>query len=401
MATPEPTAITKISDFMRSEIVRARFAEVIGKQDAGAYIASALLAVANSESLQACTPQSIYTAALQSATLRLSVEPALGQAYLVPFGKKATLIVGYKGLLDMAVRTGKYRYINVGPVYEGEEVKEDRISGFHSLAGHRTGDRVIGWLAAFELDNRKGSYAKTVYMTVEEIHEHAQKYSKSYNNPRSGWQTDKAKMERKTVLRLTMRKWGYLDPADIALLEEVEHEAGENGSVVEGTSWDVPDQDEAEVETRETPRQSEEQNMADLGFASEPEAQSTQPAPEIARPYPPEIFKAKLGAMATTIKSRIADGKARPCTDNARKVLAAALGKVWLAKEQTERYETCLWLTGESSTKKIPGEFVIALLRVMEVENFDDEPLEASRQELIQAHSAALIAAGQQILPLA
>jgi recombination protein RecT len=227
MTTPDNKAIEKVSNFMRSDLVKARFAEAVGDRFAGAYISSVLLAVANDESgkLAACKPESIYVAALRAATLRLTVDPGLGQAYLVPFGGRATLIVGYKGLYDMAVRTGRYRYINVNPIYAGEIIEENRITGLHTLSGARTSKKIIGWLGAFEMNPARGQVyglAKTMYMTVEEIHEHAQKYSKSYDSPKSGWKTDTAAMERKTVLRLLLRKWGYLDPADVVMLTEIE-----------------------------------------------------------------------------------------------------------------------------------------------------------------------------------
>jgi len=224
MATPQnqDKAIQKISSYMRSDMVKQRFSETIGNGNSGAYISSVLLAVAENEALQKCTLESIYTSAMRAASLRLSVDPSTGQAYLVPYGARATLIVGYKGLQDMAVRTGKYRYINVTPIYEGEKVEENRISGFHSISGGKESKTIIGWLAAFEM---YAGFAHTMYMTVEEIHEHAQKYSKSYENPKGGWKTDTHAMERKTVLRLLLRKWGYLDPADATVLEEIENDS--------------------------------------------------------------------------------------------------------------------------------------------------------------------------------
>lgn len=395
MATPEPTAIAKINHYLSSDTVKARFTEIVGERNSGAYISSVMLAVADSTALQKCQADSIYISALRAATLRLSVDPGLGQAYLVPFKGRAVLIVGYKGLQDMAVRTGKYRYINVGPVYEGEEVEENRISGFHSLKGHKASRdaKVVGWIAAFELYT---GFAHTMYMTVEEIRQHAQDYSKGYDYKNdqgeytSLWHKESAKMERKTVLRLLLRKWGYLDPSDAAVLNEIENEPDsiDAEEAIEGESWD------RDTLEQNQPEQKSEPPDVDKTFPPKQPVSISEN-----RPYPPEIFKAKLIEVSAKIRSSIADGKTRPCTDIKRKVLAAVLGKVWLDKEQTERYETCNWLTGESSTKKIPGEFVLALLRVVGAENFDDEPLDVARQELIQAHSTALIAGGQQESP--
>lgn len=250
-----------IAKYMRSEPVVERFREVLGQKNAGAYIASALIAVASSDTLKACEPQSIVASALRAASLRLSVDPSSGQAYLVPFKGKATLIVGYKGLHDMAVRTGKYRYINVTEIYEGETVGQDRISGFHHIEGGRQGDTVRGWLAAFQMFD---GYSKTMYMPVEEIHAHAQKYSKSYDSPTSAWKTDTAKMERKTVLRLLLRQWGFLDPVDAGVLQDMEA-AEQEGSFIEAqflpSLEEVLQSDPVEIKT-------EEQRRAELGFGS-------------------------------------------------------------------------------------------------------------------------------------
>jgi len=274
-------AIQKISSYLRSEVVKNRFAEVLGDRNAGAYISSVLLAVANDESgnLQRCDVESIYISALRAATLRLSVDSSTGQAYLVPFGGRATLIVGYKGLQDLAVRTNRYRYINIGKVYEGEIVTEDRITGFHKIEGSKKSDKVIGLIGAFELFS---GFAKTVYMTLDEIHVHAQKYSKNYNNAKSQWKVNPEAMERKTVLRLMLRRWGYLDPADAATLDELEREEVVD---IEPAAPEQEAEPEFEPEPDQEPnldgefpptpeKQTEAQTLKDLGFDPEPEITS-------------------------------------------------------------------------------------------------------------------------------
>ena len=229
---------SEIVEYMRSDIVRERFADALGaERNAAPYITSVLLAVANSDKLQECSYQSIYTSALRAATLRLSCDHYAGQAYLVPYGKNATLIVGYKGLYDLAIRTGRYRYINVGKVYEGENVEEDRITGVISINGNRTSKKVTGLIASFQMIS---GYSKTIHMSVEEIHEHAVKYSKGYNRSDSAWKTNTEAMERKTILRRLISQWGYIDPADAPLVsqDEVEEyeleEAPEITETIEG-----------------------------------------------------------------------------------------------------------------------------------------------------------------------
>lgn len=265
------TAIQKVSRFMDAEIVKSRFAEVLGSKSAGAYIASVIVAVKENEALMTCQPESIYTSALRAATLRLSVDPATGQAYLVPFSGRATLIVGYKGLYDMAIRTGKYRYINVGSICEGQKVEENPITGFHTISSEpgvpMNRDKIIGWIGAFEMNPARGQttgFGKTFYMTVEEIHAHAKEYSKGYDNPKGVWKKETRKMESKTVLRLLLRRWGYLDPSDVTVLEQIESE----GETIDAdSSIYVPEYDEnAEEAHEETKKRSKEENLRELGF---------------------------------------------------------------------------------------------------------------------------------------
>jgi recombination protein RecT len=227
-----------IKEYGRSPEIIERFAEIVGKHNAGGYVQSAILAVANNEALQKCTPQSIFASALRAATVQLLCEPSLGQAYLVPFKDKATFIIGYKGLYQLALRTGKYRFINVSSIYEGELIFEDRFTGEVSLEGGKTSNTVIGYLASFQLTS---GFSKSLYMTVDEIHAHADKYSKSVNYATSPWKTNRVEMERKTVLRLLLSRYGYLDPKDaLAISDDPEADESlpeaDNVTIIEGES---------------------------------------------------------------------------------------------------------------------------------------------------------------------
>lgn len=260
----EVTAIERVSNYL--DKTKDRFASVVGDRNAGAYISSVMIAVKQSEALQRCSMESIYISALRAATLKLSVDNSTGQAYIVPFKGQATLVVGYKGLYDMAVRTGKYRYINVSEIYEGQIVEQNQITGFHTISGSRNGRKVIGWIGAFEMNPARGQttgFGKTFYMTVEEIHAHAKEYSKSYSDPQSAWVKEPDKMERKTILRLMIRRWGYLDPADVQALEQIEEEQpfdAESSDV-----YNIPETDDQAEEIHKETRTKEE-NLKELGF---------------------------------------------------------------------------------------------------------------------------------------
>lgn len=372
--------IQKISDYMRSDLVRARFAEVVGGHNTGAYISSVLLAVANSDDLQKCSIESIYISALRAATLRLSCDASTGQAYLVPFGGKATLIVGYKGLHDMAVRTGKYRYIHAAPIYEGESVEEERLSGFLTVTGFKQSVNVIGWIAAFQMMD---GYSKQLYMTVEEIHAHAKKYSKSYSFKSSGWQTDSRAMEKKTVLRLLLRKWGYLDPADVAELETLE--ASEDNDVIPAYIAPAP-----------KPEKDNAQLLAELGFREDPPA-APAPAPveELPTCRAPEEVKAWIDERVSLLE---APASPKIVLKNEVNILASCLLNT--LGNDTDRYAVVRWLTGEpsGSLKKLRPAQIKALLEWQGVTGFDDMPDE---QSIAETHACLLAAnrdAGQDKL---
>jgi hypothetical protein len=125
----------------------------------------------------------------------------------------------------MAMRTNRYRIINVGRIYEGEILVEDRMTGLHSLEGGRTGDKTVGWLLYFELTS---GFKKTFYMSVPEITAHAEHYSKAYHNPKSKWNDpfERWKMERKTVLINGLRQFGVFNPSDKQLLDKIEEDQG-------------------------------------------------------------------------------------------------------------------------------------------------------------------------------
>jgi recombination protein RecT len=260
-AVQETKALVKVQNYMENEIVKSRFATVLGERGAASYIASVLLAVANNESLQKCIPQSIYISALRAATMRLSVDQSTGQAYLVPFKDKATLIVGWKGLYDMAIRTNRYRYINVGKVFEGQEFVQDQITGYATIEGNKTSRKVIGYVAAFEMFPPKGQVRGTgvvIYMSIEEIHAHKEKYSKGWTRSDSAWTTNPEAMEKKTILRKLLRTYGYIDPQDEATLNEVEDENSGNDLPVTDNNFNQEDMVDVATEPEQPPMTDEE-----------------------------------------------------------------------------------------------------------------------------------------------
>jgi len=272
-----------IQKYLRSAPIVQRFEDVLGKGRAMPYISSVLLAVSESKSLQECTPQSVAVSAMRAAVLRLSCDPAIGQAYLVPYKGRATFIIGYRGLKDMALRTGKYRVLNVSKIYNGVTVEEDPFTGLHKLSGTREGSEVKGYMLYFELRMVPTGevFRKSFYMGVDEILEHAAKYSKSFSYPDSPWKKSPEIMMEKTVLRLGLTRYGYLDPNDKAMLGMEESEPEDTEVMSLPDYGEVVDDDVIEGEVKEP-----EQIMSELGYEPEekPKSSITKKAARV-KPY--------------------------------------------------------------------------------------------------------------------
>ena len=210
-----------LNGILDGEGYRKRIDEILGKR-APQFISSVVTMAANDTMLSkvvASAPQTIITSALKAAALDLPIDPALGTAYVVPFKNKvkkpdgsdyyrdeATMIVGWKGLVQLAQRTGLYKRINADFVYEGETIVDDRISGDIKIEGQKTSDRIIGYFAYFQLVN---GFEKCVCWTREKVAAHEAKHRKGQYQSKA-WRDDFDAMGRKTVLRELISKWGPL-----------------------------------------------------------------------------------------------------------------------------------------------------------------------------------------------
>ena len=203
-------------DVFNSSKIRKRFEEMLG-DNAGGFINSVLTAVNNNSKLKMCNSATILSAASTAATLKLPIVNSLGLAYIVPYkvqgGYQAAFQIGWKGFVQLAMRSGQYRRINADKVYEGQIKEIDFITG-EPIRGEKISDRVVGYVAYFELIN---GFNKTLYMTFEEMKEHAKKYSQSYaydlksGRRSSVWSTNFDAMAKKTVLKLLLSKYGIMN----------------------------------------------------------------------------------------------------------------------------------------------------------------------------------------------
>ena len=208
---PQKAAKTMV-DALEHPRTKERF-EAVLKENAPAFMASIIDLYNGDNTLQNCQPKQVVYEAMKAATLKLPVNKGLGFAYIVPYrtknGYMATMQIGYRGYIQMAMRTGQYRIINADLVYEGELDRKNKLTGEISFAGDRESDKVVGYFAHFELIN---GFAKTLYMTKDDIIRHAKKYSKSYSDKNSAWQTDFDAMAKKTVIRNLLSHYGFLTP---------------------------------------------------------------------------------------------------------------------------------------------------------------------------------------------
>lgn len=256
MTTPAKAIV--LSEYIRTPEILARFADLLGNRESQAYVQSVLIAVSGSDELMKCTPQSIVRSALRAASLGLSCDPALKQAWLVPYNKKkgdswikeAQFQPHYRGLYTLAMRTGKYSEIEVIPIGSGYRV-ENSIEGGIVIVHEGTEKPALAlpkcdptkariWFAWFKTTR---GFIKKVWMTVEEIDAHAQKYVKDYaKNPNWNDPDKRAVMEMKTVLR--------------ELLSWADKSGTENAQLTEALRADDPDivdaeeQDKPEIVTK-------------------------------------------------------------------------------------------------------------------------------------------------------
>ncbi len=202
----------KLTEWLGTEKVKKRFTEALGKHADG--FISSILSVCNETPalLEIGNPTTIIAAALQAATLKLPINKNLGFAYIVPYKGQAQFQMGWKGYVQLAERTGQYKTINASVVYEGQIEEIDFITG-KIVKGEKVSNKVIGYVAYIEMIN---GFSKTLYMTKEEMEEHAKKYSQSYNydinrgGKASTWSTNFDAMATKTVLKLLIGKYGIM-----------------------------------------------------------------------------------------------------------------------------------------------------------------------------------------------
>ncbi|MBR7928241.1 recombinase RecT [Aerococcaceae bacterium zg-ZUI334] len=251
-----------VKGLLDNPVIQNKFKEIL--KDKSAQFTSSLLTLVNNDAYLADSqPMSIIAGAMQAAQLDLPLEKQFGFAYLVPFNekdkvtgqwvKKAQFVLGYKGYVQLAQRSGQYKHINVGTVYEGQlkswnPLTEELVLDFEA----QESEVAIGYFGYFELLN---GFKKSVYWTKEQMERHRIRNIKVKDKTKltNVWASDYDAMAQKTVLRNMISKWGILSieyQKGIINDEQVLEDFDDNGN---GIFKDVTPEEIAEAEVIEAP----------------------------------------------------------------------------------------------------------------------------------------------------
>ena len=222
--------------YLSQDAVKNQINSVIGGKNGQRFISAVVSAVNNNPALQECTNQSILSAALLGEALNLHPSPQLGHYYMVPFndrekGKVAQFQLGYKGYIQLAIRSGQYKKMTVLSIKEGELIRFDPLNEEIEVKliedeEERENAATIGYYAMFEYTN---GFKKAMYWSKNKMEAHAMKYSKGYQAKKgyTFWEKDFDGMAYKTMLRQLISKWGIMSidmmtamDSDMAVINE-------------------------------------------------------------------------------------------------------------------------------------------------------------------------------------
>lgn len=294
--------IDMLKSIVAAPSIQEQFKNALGEHK-DAFVASLIDLYANEKQLQSCDAKAVVLEALRAATMRLPLNKALGFAYIIVFNNSVrnpdgsfskvptpTFVPGYKGYIQLAMRTGQYRTINADFVYEGELRKVDKLKGEVAFDGEKKSDKIVGYFCYFELLN---GFSKTLYVPIEEMAAYALRYSPSFkgrNKPTAealiaaaqsgvvssqvGWQGNFNDMGLKTVIRRLLSKYGYLSVEMQSAMDKDVEDAGnsrdetiaEHGNsktiIAEAVEYEHVDTETGEIKQGQAPMQAEQSSEA-------------------------------------------------------------------------------------------------------------------------------------------
>lgn len=229
---------TSLAAYLTQEAVKNQISNIVGGRSQR-FISAIVSAVNTNPQLQECTNQSIVSGALLGESLNLSPSPQLGQYYLVPFndknkGKVAQFQLGYKGYIQLAIRSGQYKKLNVLAIKKGELVKFDPLNeeievNLMQNEEERENAETVGYYAMFEYTN---GFRKAIYWSKAKMETHAMRYSMGYRAKKgyTFWEKDFDAMAYKTMLRQLISKWGIMSVDMVNAFENDMAVLNEDGS---------------------------------------------------------------------------------------------------------------------------------------------------------------------------
>ena len=242
------------SAFLATDAMKKKVNEMVGGEKGQQFVTAIISAVSANPQLAECDNASIVSAALVGQALNLSPSPQLGQFYMVPFNdskrgcKVAQFQIGYKGYIQLAIRSGQYKKLNVLAIKKGELKKYDPLNEEIEVElieneEDREKEETIGYYAMFEYLN---GFRKTLYWSKEKMEAHALKYSMGYRAKKgyTFWEKDFDGMAYKTMLRQLISKWGIMS-IDLTMQKALESDMA---VVNDNGTYDYVDNSEVETE---------------------------------------------------------------------------------------------------------------------------------------------------------
>ena len=228
--------------YLTQDAVKQQINNIVGGKNGTRFITSIVSAVQTNPALQECTNQSILSAALLGETLNLSPSPQLSYFYMVPFNdtkrgcKVAQFQIGYKGLIQLAIRSGQYKKINVLSLKQGELEYFDPLNEEIKVKlmvddwDAREKAETIGYYAMFELTN---GFQKAMYWSKEQMEHHAITYSQGYKAKKgyTFWEKSFDRMAEKTMLKQLLSRWGIMSTELQQAIDADEAVINEDGSM--------------------------------------------------------------------------------------------------------------------------------------------------------------------------
>lgn len=270
-----------IKTLFESPNVKQKLQELLNK-NAATFTTSVLQIVNSNSMLRNADPMSVFNAACMAATLNLPLQNGLGFAYIVPYQNRkekkteAQFQLGYKGLIQLAQRSGQFKRLVAVPVYENQLVAEDPINGYEFDWKQKPAkdERPIGYYAYFKLVNE---FTAEIYMTTQEVHDHANRYSQTYRKGYGVWHDNFEAMALKTVMKLLLSKQAPLSVemqqavlADQAVVKDVENAefAYPDNEIQEAEFTELKVSDEVFEKCKQTiiNKESTLQDMCDNGY---------------------------------------------------------------------------------------------------------------------------------------